>query len=294
MVSNMEIIGLTSLTDKQTKEVQALQQYCMDYDCFGRELFLSNDINFYKDMPCFFLSYLEEELYGVLVVFAPTMETAEISTYVHPDHRRIGVFSGLLLKAWRIVHQYQISRVLMVTDSASTVCKEIFNKWQAKLSHSEYLMAYENHRQPLEFPFAKRCKLREATEVDFEKMIEMNMSSFGEDWDNASHMVRENFNHQFTRCFVGQMDDEIFGLVNVRKEGSALYICGFNIAPAHQGKGMGRYLLQQLLDYLAPSADENITLEVDSNNQPAFRLYTKSGFVVKAQTDYYLLELPII
>jgi ribosomal protein S18 acetylase RimI-like enzyme len=290
----MEIIGLTSLTKKQTEQIQELQQYCMAFDRSGRELFLSNDINYHKDMPCFFLSYHEEELCGVLIAFAPTMETAEISAYVHPDHRRVGVFSGLLLEVWRIIHQYGISKVLIVTDAVSTVCKEILNKWQAALTHSEYLLVYQGGRQSAEFPFADKSIVREAAEDDLEKMVVLNMSSFGEDRENAAHMVRENFNHHLTRCFVGQIDDEIFGLANVRKEGSTFYICGFNIAQAYQGRGMGRYLLYQLLDRLTPSADETITLEVDSVNQPAYQLYTTSGFAVQSQADYYQLSLPIL
>lgn len=290
----MEIIELTSLNDKQTQQIQVLQQSCMAFDGSGRELFLSNDINYHKDMPCFFLSYLEEELCGVLVVFAPTMETAEISAYVHPNHRRAGVFSGLLLEAWRIIHLYNISKMLIVADAVFTVCKAILNKWKAEISHSEYLLAYQGVRQQTVFPFADRCIVREAAELDLDKMVELNMSSFGEDRENAAHMVRENFNNQFTSCFVGQIGDEIFGLANVRKEGSDFYICGFNISPAYQGKGMGRYLLYQILDRLTPSEDETITLEVDSVNQPAYRLYTTSGFVVQSQADYYRLMLPIM
>lgn len=290
----MEIIGLTSLTEKQTQQIQELQQYCIEVDGEGRELFLSNDINYHKEMPCFFLSYLQEELCGVLVVFAPTTQTAEISASVHPTHRRSGVFASLLLESWQVLHHYKISKVLLVTDAVSKLCKEILNKWDAELSHSEYLLVYQGGEKQAAFPFAHKCLVREATESDLEKMVELNMSGFGEDRENATHMVRENFNNQLTRCFVGQLDNEIFGLSNVRKEGSAFYICGFNIAPIHQGKGMGRYLLYQILDLLSPSEDESITLEVDSSNQPAYRLYTTSGFVVSSQADYYQLGLPIL
>jgi ribosomal protein S18 acetylase RimI-like enzyme len=87
------------------------------------------------------------------------------------------------------------------------------------------------------------------------------------------------------------MGDEIIGLANVRKEGSDFYICGFNIAPAHQGKGFGRYLLYLILQRLTPTADETITLEVDSTNQPAYRLYTTSGFVVQSQADYFCVGI---
>lgn len=293
---NMEILGLTSLTENQIQQIRELEQYCMAYDRNGRGLFLSNDINYHKDMPSFFLCYAEKKLCGILVIFAPTMETAELSVYVHPDHRRIGIFKGLLLEAWHIIHHYNISKVLVVTDAAATICKEILANWQATLAHSEYLLAYEGEKTPTDFSFAHQCTIRDADESDFEKMIELNMASFGEDRENASHMVRQNFNHQLTRCFVGQLDDEIFGLVNVRKEGADFYICGFTVAPAHQGKGLGRYLLYQVLDMLTPSDDETITLEVDSTNQPAYRLYTTSGFEVLSQADYYQLtkapELP--
>ena len=184
--------------------------------------------------------------------------------------------------------------MLIVTDAVSLLCKEILDKWQAKLSYSEYFLVYRGGEKQVAFPFASKCLVREATESDIETMVMLNMSGFGEDWENAAHMVRENFNNQLTRCFVGQMEDEIFGLTNVRKEGSDFYICGFNIAPAHQGKGFGRYLLYQILDRLSPSEDESITLEVDSSNQPAYQLYTSSGFVVLSQADYYRLKLPIV
>jgi ribosomal protein S18 acetylase RimI-like enzyme len=121
-------------------------------------------------------------------------------------------------------------------------------------------------------------------------MVELNMESFGEDIEDASHMVHENFNHEMTRCFVGEIDQEIFGLSNVRKEGNDYYICGFNVAPVYRGTGMGRYLLYRILQRLTPQGAERITLEVDSVNHTAFMLYTTSGFDVESQADYYLLK----
>lgn len=286
----MEILGLTSLTENQIQQIRELEQYCLTYDHSGRGLFLSNDINYHKDMPCFFLCYNQNKLCGVLVSFAPTMDTAEFSVYVHPNCRRTGVFTGLLLEAWQTTHRFNITKVLIVTDAAGTTCKEILTNWQATLSHSEYLLAYRGKERPTDFWFAHQCAIRDADESDFEKMVELNMASFGEDRENASHMVRENFNHQLTRCFVGLLDNEIFGLVNVRKEGSDFYICGFTVSPSHQRKGLGRYLLYQVLGQLTPSEDESITLEVDSTNQPAYRLYTTSGFEVLSQADYYQLS----
>lgn len=290
----MEIIGLTSLSNSQRDQVEQLQQACVAFDRSGREMFLSNDINYHKEMPCFFLCSQDETLIGVLVVFAPTKETAELSVYVHPDHRRIGVFSRLLSAAWEGLSGFGITKYLMVVDAAATVGKKILAKWQAELSHSEYELIYKGGEVQVDFPFAGNCQVREATSTDLEEMVEVNMSGFDEDRDNAAHMVQENFKHDLTRCFVGQTDDRIFGLANVRKEGAGYYLCGFVVAPAFRGKGMGRYMLYRILGLIQPDAGETITLEVDSTNQPAYLLYLSSGFQVQSQVDYYWLELPII
>ena len=286
----MIIQKLTSLTQEQTVQINELQQICMTADRQGRELFLSNDINYHKEMPCFYLGYEDDELVGVLVVFAPTMDTAEISAYVHPDHRRIGVFSALLEDARTVMQDYKITKELMVTDAAGVICREILCKWQAVLSHSEYLLIYHGGEKQVRFPFEARCLVREAVVNDLPEMIEMNMVGFGESEEDAAHMVHENFNHALTRCFVGQLDQEIFGLANVREEGADYYICGFNIAPEHRGTGMGRYLLYQILNILRLETDKTITLEVDSTNHTAYMLYTTSGFDVASQADYYLLR----
>lgn len=289
----MEIFRRTSLTEEQIAQIQEIQQYCMAYDGSGRDLFLSNDINYYKEMPCFFLSYLNDVLCGVLTVFAPTMETAEISAYVHPSYRRNGVFSEMLMDAWQVIHQYRIAKVLIMTDAVAVTCKEILSKWQGVLSRSEYLLVYQGGEKPAVFPYAERCVIRDAQETDLEKMIELNMVGFGEDLENVTHMVRENFNREQTRCFIGIFEDEIFGLGNVRKEGLDFYICGFIISPTYQGRGMGRFLLYQILKQLTPTQDESITLEVDSENRAAYFLYTTSGFDVQSQADYYRLDLPL-
>jgi len=290
----MEIIRLTSLSESQRSQIEQLQQACMAFDRSGRELFLSNDINYHKKMPCFFLCNEGETLIGVLVVFAPTKETAELSAYVHPDHRRSGVFSRLLLASWEELSGFGITKYLMVVDAAGTIGKTIMTNWKAALSHSEYELVYRGGEAQVDFPFAVDCQVREAASSDLAEMVEINMAGFGEDRDSATHLVRENFNHDLTRCFVGQTGDRIFGLANVRKEGAGYYICGFVVAPAFRGKGMGRYLLYRILELIQPDMGEQITLEVDSTNQPAYLLYLSSGFQVQSQADYHWLQLPIV
>ena len=78
------------LTDKERKEAKALIASCQAHDQTFREPYLSNMFNFDPNMPAFFLYYQEEELLGLLTVYADD-EDVELSILVHPNHRRKGI-----------------------------------------------------------------------------------------------------------------------------------------------------------------------------------------------------------
>jgi len=59
------------------------------------------------------------------------------------------------------------------------------------------------------------------------------------------------------------------------------------ISPKYQGHGYGKEMLNLLLEKLLSMDINNIILEVDSENNRAYNLYTKNGFKIKTQFDYY-------
>lgn len=59
------------------------------------------------------------------------------------------------------------------------------------------------------------------------------------------------------------------------------------VAPAHQGRGLGRELLGQLL-YTADLLDGPVFLEVRTDNEPAISLYKSAGFfTLGTRKGYY-------
>lgn len=59
------------------------------------------------------------------------------------------------------------------------------------------------------------------------------------------------------------------------------------VDPSHQGRGIGRALLRELLD-VADAAAATVFLEVRTDNEPAHALYASEGFaVVGLRRNYY-------
>ena len=64
-------------------------------------------------------------------------------------------------------------------------------------------------------------------------------------------------------------------------------LCNIAIAPAHQGKGMGKLLLNELMSQLKEKGVLTLWLEVRESN-PARWLYEKQGFnEVDIRKNYY-------
>lgn len=60
------------------------------------------------------------------------------------------------------------------------------------------------------------------------------------------------------------------------------------VAPAEQGRGLGRRLIARHLSRLAARGVRRVFLEVDEGNEPALRLYTRAGFMqVGRRPGYY-------
>ncbi|WP_354623649.1 GNAT family N-acetyltransferase [Psychromonas sp. MME2] len=63
------------------------------------------------------------------------------------------------------------------------------------------------------------------------------------------------------------------------------------ISPTNQGRGLGRKLLQFLLDHARQKDEQEIWLEVRESNLNALSLYSQAGFVeVDRRKDYYPCE----
>ena len=72
--------------------------------------------------------------------------------------------------------------------------------------------------------------------------------------------------------------EEVVGFICARGAAGQAEILNFAVHPSYCGKGLGRVLLQQLVQLLASFAITEITLEVSEHNRVAYLLYYTEGF----------------
>ena len=287
----MELHSTNRLTERQAAQIAELERICREYDGSKQESFLSSAFNFFQEMDCFFLLCDGEKLCGFLSVFAPTRDTAEVSACVLPSARRSGRFGALFAAARRELGRYGVKKVLFVHEASGRDGAEAIRKRGLELERSEYLMACDRETAVAPAADPADFSVRPAGAGDFERMAALNAEVFGESGEDARSMVKSTLENEQIFPYLAFLRDRPIGVCSVNFEGPRPSVFGLGIAPEFQGKGYGRALLNSVMRSARKIRPGELTLEVDSTNPRAFRLYATSGFTVKAQYDYYQYDL---
>ncbi len=278
------LLAANRLTDQQTKDVQSLQQLCQKHDGIKASLFLENTLNFYDDMPCFYLLYEDAILLGVLTVFAPMKLTAEISAYVLPQFRRQGHFKRMLMDAVDTLRSYGYETVILVHEYRSADAKAMIERWPVALEHTEYLLVYSGNNVKQQSPH-DGIAVRQMEQCDLKEIAALSGNIF-EDSAISDSLTYKSFHDPNVRYYCAVLSGKTIGVCSVRQTEKEYFLYGFGVALKHRGNGYGRAFLYDIIDRLKDQQKE-ILLEVDSSNKSAFTLYTSSGFAIRTQLDYY-------
>ena len=79
-------------------------------------------------------------------------------------------------------------------------------------------------------------------------------------------------------CWIYEQDNIIIGYAVVMLVLDEAHLLNISIAKAHQGRGLGRSLLQHLMQIARSHGAAHLFLEVRPSNQAAIRLYESIGF----------------
>jgi len=118
-------------------------------------------------------------------------------------------------------------------------------------------------------------KLRKLTMVEYLKKAGLYLTD-----DQHLSRVKIHFNAAY---IIKQLDEKV-GLLKYIETKDAIEILQFQILPKYQGKGIGNYLLNDMIK-LSGSLDKNILLKVLKEN-PARYLYERNGFCIIGEDQY--------
>lgn len=101
--------------------------------------------------------------------------------------------------------------------------------------------------------------------------------------EQEDEMLREHFEHRDKIVIVPKVGGRIVGMMNFkagnRKRNSHQGEFGMSVHPKFQGQGIGRLLLDALLQWAGKNPRiETVRLKVLAKNQSAYKLYLSCGF----------------
>jgi ribosomal-protein-alanine N-acetyltransferase len=133
-------------------------------------------------------------------------------------------------------------------------------------------------------------RLETAVIEDLPEMISWEAEIFGADaW--SPELVVAEVSHPSNHYLIGRLGDEFAGYAGVRVEpypGGHADIQTIAVLPEHRGRGLGRSLLQALLERAQQAGMADVFLEVRADNDAALTLYRDAGFEqVDVRQGYY-------
>ena len=274
-----EILSCSALTQAQCVEIEALQKAVYGAEGLQNTAWLSNEINFDRSVPCFFLGYADGALVSFLTLFLPTRQEGEVTAFTSRKHRGKGYFSALLQKAGAVLAENRVPHFLFALEPKSETGMAYLRKHfpQAVHSHTEYRMFREPDAQPL----APNMTVLPVNEDNLGDFMAVSVKEYGGDRMAVEAVLTSELRRAYL-VYDGTKPVGVFELA----DGDALTLCGVAVAEEERGKGYGNAIVRAALN-LAAEAGKRVELDVDSENPPALGLYRKFGFQPTFEVQYW-------
>ncbi|WP_265448041.1 ribosomal protein S18-alanine N-acetyltransferase [Flexivirga meconopsidis] len=131
-------------------------------------------------------------------------------------------------------------------------------------------------------------RLRPVEWPDIETLTALDSELFPDDAWSAQSWWAELAGRPRRRYIVATEGDSVVGYAGVDCAGQTADVMTVGVAPAAQGSGLGRRLLDWMTDEATASGAEALLLEVRADNERARNLYLRAGFEqLQTRRGYY-------
>lgn len=119
-------------------------------------------------------------------------------------------------------------------------------------------------------------EISDMTISDFEIISPILTSDFDDFW--SIQTLHSELNNPNSHYIVAKINTEIVGFAGIWKSIDDVHITNIVVKKDFRKNGIGSLLLQKLILLTKELKFKELTLEVNSNNDPAKKLYLKFGF----------------
>lgn len=119
-------------------------------------------------------------------------------------------------------------------------------------------------------------KISNMTISDFEIISPILLTDFDDFW--SPEILKSELSNKDSYYIVAKVNTEIVGFAGIWKSVDDIHITNIVVKKSFRKNGIGSLLLQKLISVTNKLGYKELTLEVNSSNLPAKKLYLKFGF----------------
>lgn len=274
------------LTQQQLNDLEQLKQRCKVTDQSTPNVY-AHILAQSRLLPACNLYYKNKELLGFISVFFFYEDAVEISLLVDPQNRKHGLAKKLISSVLPLITNYEFVKLVFSSPH------QINTKWLKALgftyTHSEYFMQRKNVNPILEYN--KNLHFRPASKKDIDTLCALDEACFHKKTVESQQRYQNLLdNHEYT-IFLAEKDQKIIGKAHIRWENKGASLSDIAILPALQGRGYGTALIAHCINHALSEGKTNISLDVETHNEKALRLYTQLDFQINNACDYWSIPL---
>ena len=277
------------LTATELAEIKTLADTCEAYEQLHMKLNWDTLRSRPQDQTSDFLYYENGILVGFLAFFSFNSLEGEVSGMVHPDHRRKGVFTQLFTGARAECQRRNLPTLLLIVEHNSQSGQGFAASLKPGYQHSEYKMELTEAKTLPELDSHLHFRLAKPDETPI--LAHITAVSFDLPEQDVTWYAERKAEDTKRRVYIALLDEVYIGKLDVSLNEREAYIAGFGVLPPYRGRGYGRQILAQTIREIRATGEDNIGLEVATENRNALSLYQSCGFQEVSSYDYYSLTM---
>jgi ribosomal-protein-alanine N-acetyltransferase len=125
-------------------------------------------------------------------------------------------------------------------------------------------------------------KIRKLEAENLNQVLKISQASFPKPWP------RGEFEKYFKDSFVAEENEKVIGFIVGKISGDIGYIKLIAIDPTYRGKGIGRKIIERLLNHLKENGTRRVFAHARTKNEVGVSFLKNFGFeIVKTIKNYY-------
>ena len=288
----MIIVEKVNLSEKEQRQANELTERVQKADKTYSDFYLSNQFNYFQDMPTFILAYDGNKLVGLTMLYADERpeEEVEVNLEVDPEFRRQGIATRMFEHAKRIMVQYGYYKWEFVSEKVFLEKNPSFLKNMSLKVVPEDSDYYMRTVEPV--MIEKTDKLNQVLAVKpltmsyVDQVAKAHSRAFGEDVETSTKYIKNSLADKNTKSFILLKVNEVAGYCAVDHGENEDYFFGLFIDKPFRGQGFGTFFIKKMTAILQKEGSSVFALNADVDNKAAIHIYEKAGFKILSETVY--------